>query len=456
MKLAFYGDDFTGSTDALEVLAFAGERCALFLEPPSPALLARFGTLDAIGVAGDSRAMTPAEMDAQLPAVFAALARLSPIVHYKVCSTFDSAPEVGSIGHAIAIARAGLGTRAIPIVAGTPALGRYCAFAHLFARSATDGEVHRIDRHPIMRVHPVTPMHESDLRLHLARQAPLSIASFALPHLEAGREHADAHFDALVAGAAQALLFDATTDAHLTEIGRLIERQARAAAPLFVVGSSGAQYALTQWWREAGRAARQTEGFERFDAVDRVLAISGSASLASARQIEHAVEAGFVEHAIDTRALLDEGAPSHAVDALAGRAIESLGRGHSVILHTAKGPHDARIEAAVSALQARGLERDAARRQSARLLGRRLGEAARAIVQSVRLRRLLVAGGDTSGAIVKTLAPQALQVAAWLARGVPLCRLVAQEPWLDGLELALKGGQLGDEDFFESARRGRG
>jgi len=73
LRLAFYGDDFTGSTDALEVLAFAGMQTALLLKPPTPEVLAHFPKLDAVGVAGDSRAMTPAEMDAHLPQVFAAL-----------------------------------------------------------------------------------------------------------------------------------------------------------------------------------------------------------------------------------------------------------------------------------------------------------------------------------------------------------------------------------------------
>ena len=98
LRLAFYGDDFTGSTDALEVLAFAGLRCALFLKPPTPGQLDRLAGYDAIGVAGDSRGMSPAEMDAALPAVFDALAALgAPIVHYKVCSTFDSSPAIGSM-----------------------------------------------------------------------------------------------------------------------------------------------------------------------------------------------------------------------------------------------------------------------------------------------------------------------------------------------------------------------
>ena len=63
LRLAFYGDDFTGSTDALEVLAFAGLRCALFLTPPTSEALKSYGDYDAIGVAGDSRGMSPFEMD---------------------------------------------------------------------------------------------------------------------------------------------------------------------------------------------------------------------------------------------------------------------------------------------------------------------------------------------------------------------------------------------------------
>ena len=150
LRLAFYGDDFTGSTDALEVLAFAGLRCALFLSPPTQDALRALGDFDAIGIAGDSRGMSPAEMDRALPPIFEALADLRPsVVHYKVCSTFDSSPSLGSIGHAMDLARPIFGPAAIPIVAGTPALSRYCAFGNLFARSGTDGNTYRIDRHPI-------------------------------------------------------------------------------------------------------------------------------------------------------------------------------------------------------------------------------------------------------------------------------------------------------------------
>src|SRR4029079_6086908 len=89
---------------------------------------------------------------------------------------------IGSIGRVMDLSRVAFGDTAIPIVAATPALGRYCAFGNLFARSGTDGRVHRIDRHPIMSMHPVTPMHEADLARHLGAQTTMPIAGFTLPH----------------------------------------------------------------------------------------------------------------------------------------------------------------------------------------------------------------------------------------------------------------------------------
>ena len=99
---AYYGDDFTGSTDVLESLAEGGVEAILFLVPPTPELLARFPTARAVGLAGDARSRSPDWMDRHLPRLYAALQALgAPLVHYKTCSTFDSAPEIGSIGRAI-------------------------------------------------------------------------------------------------------------------------------------------------------------------------------------------------------------------------------------------------------------------------------------------------------------------------------------------------------------------
>ena len=464
LKLAFYGDDFTGSTDALEVLAFAGMRVALFIDSPTPSAIARVGTLDAIGMAGDSRAMSPKEMDERLPPVFDALARCgAAIVHYKVCSTFDSAKTIGSIGHAMRIARRHFGDGCIPVVGGTPALKRYCAFANLFARSATDDRIHRIDRHPIMRAHPLTPMHESDLCILLGTQGEFDVESFGFPDLEQGEEHAQSHLEALLRQQPDAVVLDATSSRHLTQVGRLLDRWASTRPPLFVVGPSGVEYALTQWWRESPSWNGAGGHFDHQGTMDipdcvpakaPVLAISGSASPLSSKQIESAIDGGFEGVAIDSRAMLDDERWTQSAAALVDDVIRRLQQGRSVIVHTARGPDDPRIGQGIAMLEARGRSRDDARREAGGTIGKRLGEAAKSILDRFALKRLLLSGGDTSTEIVKAIAPIALTIAARLAPGAPLCRMVSERTGLDGLEVALKGGQMGAPEFFVTATRG--
>lgn len=455
LRLAFYGDDFTGSTDALEVLAFAGLRCALFLKPPTNEALKSYGTYDAIGVAGDSRGMSPSEMDRVLPSMFEALAALkAEIVHYKVCSTFDSAPSVGSIGHAIDIARRTFGPGTIPIVAGTPALSRYCIFGNLFARSGTDGLVYRIDRHPIMSVHPVTPMDEADLVIHLGRQTSTPISKFTLPNFSFGRVALQHEYKATIDAFGGALLIDSTEKAHLTEVGGLLNLHVAARNSTFVVGSSGVEYALTQWWAEQGEFKQTSREFETFLPVNQVLAISGSASALSAKQIDAAVAAGFAEVAIDASALVNASTWESAAVALVTSTTELLAQGKSVILHTARGPNDPRIATLINSLMARGESREEAVHGGGRLLGIRLGEIVQKILIASPVRRLLLSGGDTSSQITRVLAPDAIEIEARLSPGAPLCRVISDKPHLKDLQIALKGGQMGDASYFVRAVKG--
>jgi 3-oxoisoapionate kinase len=455
LRLAFYGDDFTGSTDALEVLAFAGLRCALFLAPPTARALKSLGDYDAIGVAGDSRSMSPSEMEEALLPVFEALAALgAPIVHYKVCSTFDSSPSVGSIGRAMDVARRIFGPTTIPVVAGTPALARYCAFGNLFARSGTDGFTHRIDRHPIMSLHPVTPMDEADLAIHLGRQTTMPIGKFTLPTFSLGRPALRAQLGSLSGNANGALLIDSTEEKHLTEVGGMLLAHAEAHAPAFVVGSSGVEYALTQWWSEHGAFPEPSNDFRSFEPAEKVLAISGSASALSAQQIDTAIDEGFADIAVDASALVDGVRWQQASAALVESAVALLTKGKSVILHTARGPDDPRIGALIESLVARGNTLEQAKHGGGRLLGTRLGEIVERILVTVPLRRLLLCGGDTSSQITRVLAPDALEIEARLSPGAPLCRVVSDKPHLASLQIALKGGQMGDASFFVRALRG--
>src|SRR5262245_28288893 len=111
----YYGDDFTGSTDALEALATGGVRSVLFLDPPDERMLHRFAECQAIGIAGESRSRGPEWMSEHLPPIFARLKGLgAPVCQYKVCSTFDSSPQFGSIGRALEIGREVFGNPYVP------------------------------------------------------------------------------------------------------------------------------------------------------------------------------------------------------------------------------------------------------------------------------------------------------------------------------------------------------
>ena len=140
--LAYYGDDFTGSTDAMEAMTAAGVPTVLFLAPPDDKWLARFAHARCIGVAGSSRGRSPEWMDRELPSAFQALARLgAPILQYKICSTFDSSPTTGSIGRAIDLGAPLMAGNWSPMIVGAPRLSRYQAFGNLFA--AVGGGWHR-------------------------------------------------------------------------------------------------------------------------------------------------------------------------------------------------------------------------------------------------------------------------------------------------------------------------
>jgi uncharacterized protein YgbK (DUF1537 family) len=450
LRLVFLGDDFTGSTDALEVLAIAGWRCALFLAPPDAATLAAHGPFDAIGVAGETRSMTCDGLRGHLPPVLEALAAMpAPLVHYKVCSTFDSSPMIGSIGAAMDLARPYFGDCLVPVVAGAPALGRYCVFGNLHARSATDGDIYRLDRHPIMSRHPVTPMGEADLALHLGAQTRARIARLTLPILAEGVEPGLRAVRAAQAEGAGAMLLDSVTTGDLMTVAQLLEFWPRAPGrPLFAIGSSGLEHALVL------RAAAQTAGHAPVASLAeagpaaQVLVVSGSASALSAAQIEAALAAGFADLPVDTARLLDDGRWRAEAEALQASALAALGAGRSLVIHGARGPRDPRIDASLAPRLARGMPRDAAMQEAGALLAARLGVVVESILRARRVPRLVLSGGDASSHVARHLAPTGFVVAATLARGAPLCRMISRAPHLDGLEIAMKGGQMGAADYF--------
>src|SRR5947209_15615194 len=221
LLLSFYGDDLTGSTDVMEALASHGIPTVLFMQPPSEAQRQKFADVRSVGLAGSSRSQTPAWMDEHLTPALGWLKGLdAAFCHYKVCSTFDSSPTVGNIGRALEIGQTLFRQAQTPLVVGAPQLKRYTAFGHLFA--AYQGRTWRIDRHPVMSRHPVTPMGEADLRVHLSRQTDKSIALVDLATLDG--DDVDARVDAVLAQGAAVVLFDVADLATQRSVGRQLQR----------------------------------------------------------------------------------------------------------------------------------------------------------------------------------------------------------------------------------------
>ena len=255
LRLAYYGDDFTGSTDALEFLSRAGVKTALFIEPPTPRQLANYPDLEAIGVAGLTRSMPPDAMETTLRSAFEELRQLNTRhVHYKVCSTFDSSPTMGSIGRAIDVGKAIFANAFIPLLVAAPLLGRFCLFGNLFARMGigSNGQIYRLDRHPSMSKHPVTPANESDLRLHLAKQTTQKVGLLDILQITRPQVEIQQTIAALVQDGAEVVLMDAVYADQLLALGEIMDHYAESGKPLFSVGSSGVEMALGHFWEQSG------------------------------------------------------------------------------------------------------------------------------------------------------------------------------------------------------------
>lgn len=445
LLVAFYGDDFTGSTDEMEVMAFSGLPTVLFVREPDAAMLDRFRSYRCIGIAGIARGCSPAWMDAHLPRLLKRLFSLkAPITHYKVCSTFDSSPTVGSIGHVIDMALPMAAESWSPLVVAAPQLRRWQAFGNLFA--GVDGLRYRLDRHPTMSRHPMTPMGEADLTRHLGLQTTHPSTLIDLVDLASG--HAEVALQTAI-NERKIVSFDVIDESTQQAVGGLIWRN--RGAGLFAASSSGLLYALVAHWREAGligpveSAARPVA-----PSVDRLLVLSGSCSPATAAQVDHAIASGFSPCRIDSLRIADAHTRDDEIDRVFELANAALTRSEDTLVFSAQSPDDPAIEAL--RVQCARMGTSMAHAQQA--IGEALGEIGRRLTERHVIERLVCAGGDTSGRIIGSLPIDALEAVFALERGAPICRVHASDPRFDGMELVLKGGQVGDADFFVAAKRG--
>jgi 3-oxoisoapionate kinase len=408
--LSYYGDDFTGSTDVMEALALHGVKTVLFTRIPTEQEFAPFKNHSAVGLAGTSRSQSPDWMKKNLPSIFLWLkTRDAKFCHYKICSTFDSSPRVGSIGCAIDIGLKIFEQGNISLIVGAPQLKRYTFAGHLFA--AYQGQTYRIDRHPVMSKHPVTPMDESDVRLHLGKQT---------------RQVVD--------------LIDIHDEQTQLAAGQKLQGLSSASLP-FIVGSSGVEYALLNAMVASGEIEGRAN-FAKVPAVPQILTVSGSVSATTERQIKFALHHGFVGIEADPFALAQN--EKTKIDRLLVQANSLLAQGKSPLVYTALGAGT-------------DVSRKIDEISSGRIrIGQALGQMAQHCIKKFKLKRIIIAGGDTSSHALGEINIHALTTRHPLQEtpGSPLCLAHSADPEFHGLEIAMKGGQVGGDDYFVKLRDG--
>lgn len=464
LLLAFYGDDFTGSTDALEMLTNQGFRTVLFLNTPTPDDLIAYGNPDAAGIAGISRSLAPKEMIEELEPVFTSLRKLNPLhLHYKVCSTFDSSPQTGNIGIAIETGQRILNTQFTPILVAHPLLGRYSSFGNLYARMGigSNGKIYRLDRHPSMSKHPVTPAKESDLRLHLSKQTELNIDLIDLTVISQGSRSILRNLKEKESEGQNIVFLDAVYETDMPVIGEALDSYAREKELLFTVGSSGIEYALSNFWKKnkfpgntgnfSGSIHSTKQISSKGDKRNPVLILSGSVSPVTSAQIGFAEMNGIEILDLDPACLLP-GGEKMIYKIYLPEILNRLKSGISLLVNTCRGPDDHRYDILFSMLKS--VNSDVTQHsvytinEISNHIGKTLGIIAREVVAEFPLHYLGIAGGDTSGNILRSMDLDALEMTHRFSPGAPICKVLAKGRSADGILINLKGGQVGNENYF--------
>jgi len=417
MILGVIADDFTGATDVAGMLVRAGMRTVQVIGVPTAPFPPE---ADAVVVALKSRTIAPGEAATQsLAALNALRAAGARQVYFKYCSTFDSTPA-GNIGPVTDALMAALGTDFTIACPAFPENGRTVFRGHLFV-----GEQLLSDSG--MRDHPLTPMTDANLVRVLQAQTPRTVGLVRHDTVAGGAQAVRERFDALRGEGVSIAIADAVSNDDLLVLG-----EACADLPLVTAGSGVAlglppAYARRGWLVPDAQAAQ-------LDAVGGAAAVlSGSCSQATNRQVADWIASGRPAMRLDPLALAGD---VTATEAATQWALARIADGPVLVYATA--------------------EPDAVRKAQAELGAARAGELVEQAMGSIAtrlveagVRRLVVAGGETSGAVVQALGVSLLRIGEQIDPGVPWTQ--ATGPQGQPLLLALKSGNFGSIDFFAKA-----
>ncbi|MDX8141685.1 3-oxo-tetronate kinase [Lentzea sp. BCCO 10_0061] len=409
--LGCVADDYTGGTDVAAALRRAGLRTVLMFGEPDPT--SPLPACDAVVVALKSRTVPAAEaVDASLRTYRWLAGNGVRRTYFKYCSTFDST-DSGNIGPVTDALLDATGTAMTVVCPASPEHGRTTYLGHLFV-----GDV--LLSASSMRHHPLTPMTDPNLVRVLTRQTPHPVGLLPLNTVRAGVEEIRSRLTTLASQGTRHVVVDAVTDADLDAVAEATSSLA------LLTGGAGLARAVG-----ACSAASPDHDGASLPAGPGVI-LAGSCSAATLDQVEQA-RARFPSYRLDPASTPD---PDDLLAKAASWLADHAGRG-PVLLYSSATP-DQR-EAAVAAMGP----------STSEILERTLGSLARSAV-AAGARRVVVAGGETSGAVVSALGIRTVLVTAEEDRGVPWCVSDGEVP----LGLLLKSGNFGRPDLLVRAMDG--
>ncbi len=415
MLLGCVADDLTGATDLALMLTRAGMRTVQVMEPPKDAR--QLDGFDAVVVALKTRTCPPEEAIAlSLESAEALLKAGARQIFFKYCSTFDSTDH-GNIGPVADALLKRLNTDLTIACPAFPTNKRTIYNGHLFV-----GDV-LISDSP-MKDHPLTPMRDPNLVRVLQRQTQHKVGLVGYGAVAQGASAIKGGFETARARGETYVIVDAVTDQHLMDIGAACDGMK------LITGGSGVALGLPQNFVRAGLMKSAAAPTTMVAPKGRSAILAGSCSEATRGQVQRAVAAGIPTFKVDPMGIA-EGKFDAA--GIAAWARENGGQG-PVLVYSSADPKDV-MEA----------QRVLGRDKAGAIVEHLLADVAKRLVAD-GVTRLLVAGGETSGAVVQGLGVATLEIGPEIDPGVPWTRAVGRD-----LVLALKSGNFGAPDFFIKA-----
>ena len=423
MKLGIVADDFTGATDIASMLVRGGLRTVQLIGVPvaglDGAVLAAAAEADAVVVALKSRTAPVADAVAESLATLRWLqAAGAQRFILKVCSTFDSTPA-GNIGPVAEAMMAALGCAQTLVCPAFPENGRTVFRGHLFVGDALLSDTG-------MRQHPLTPMADASLLRVMQAQSQRPVGLLRHNTVAAGAQAIRARLATLAAEGVAHVVADAIDNAALLHLA-----EGAADLPLWVAGS-GLALGLPALLASSAAVRLDAEAARLDPLSGRAAVLAGSCSAATQGQVAAWIAAGR---------------PAMRIDALA--LARSEPQAQQALVWAAEQPQPALVYATTDAENLAAAQAALGVARAGALVEAALAEIARGLVQA-GVQRLVVAGGETSGAVVQALGVRALRIGAAICPGVPWTQALGAA---DGaaLQLALKSGNFGGPNFFTEA-----